>query len=401
MKNELETLESLILYELEPSRLTAKGFNFKIFESWKSIAEAENKRIKKALVNEIFSLKKEGHIEMYIQRHQQELIRLKDHLLSYFPTEEPSHIGEKPNDEKTLINLYRTIYNCLRDLLTFIETYFSKYFNQEAKVPDSCRLAAMQDLRKTIASSRTRLNAKEADKKLLDMIFHPLLEFVKDSKETTISYKYLFYLKELDKELRDLSRSDFQKRKLNKQIINSLLYLNFNSHGLLTYCTQAIKEEYQQHDTLAGQLESLAFVYKNISQTQVKPSFSYKPKSKSLKNSLIEWVDEEISFLEKRRQLSLNFSVRQSQSPQQDIKLNTSLSVPQLAYLLKVFVETGIIQNKNQQEIIRFVSGGFRTKKAETVSADSLRSKFYNIEDNTRNTVKDILINMLNHVRKN
>lgn len=401
MKYELETLESLILYELEPSRLTAKGFNFKIFESWKAIAEAENKRIKKALVNEIFSLKKEGHIEMYIQRHQQELIRLKDHLLSYFPTEEPSHIGEKPNDEKTLINLYRTIYNCLRDLLTFIETYFSKYFNQEAKVPDSYRLAATQDLRKTIGSSRSRLNAKAAEKKLLDIIFHPLLEFIEGSKQTTISYKYLIYLKELDKELKELSRSDFQKGKLNKQLINVSLYLNFNAHNLLAYCIQAIKDEYQQHNTLAGQLESLAFIYKTINQTQVKPSFSYKPKFKPLKNSLIEWLDEEMSFLEKRRQLSLNFSVRKNQALHQDIKLTTNLSVPQLAYLLKVFVETGIILNKNQREIIRFVSSGFRTKKAETVSADSLRSKFYNIEDNTRNTVKDILINMLNHVRKN
>lgn len=400
MKYELEILDTLILYDIEPSEFADKPFDSKKFGYWKSIADTENKRIKRAFMKEVFSLKKEKYIETYIQQHQQELIRLTDHLLKYFPPQEARSIYENISDDETLLNLYRIIYHYLEGLLAYIEKHFSRYFNLKAKIPDSYKIIAIRDMEEEVELVSERLKAKEADEGLLALVVLPLKEFIQDKSCRNISFRRLIYLKELLKELSELSVGELIKEDLNKQIFCTLVYLNFNSYRLFVYCTEFMKNEYQKHETMCGQLESLALFYKNISQAQVKPSFSYKPKFKPLKDCLIEWLDEEICFLEKRRQLSLNISVRQSEAAPKDFKLITNLSVSQLAYLLKVFVDSGVILNKNQRDIIKFVSGGISTKKTESVSPDSLRSKFYNVEDSTKGAVKDLLINMLNQVRK-
>lgn len=107
-----------------------------------------------------------------------------------------------------------------------------------------------------------------------------------------------------------------------------------------------------------------------------------------------------MSFLEKRQQLTLNIAVKPSEGLPDDFKLNTKLSVPQLAYLTKIFIESGVLQNRNQREVLKFLAQFVRTKKAENISAESLRSKFYNVEENTKETVKDVLIGLLNHIRR-
>ncbi|MEC7753716.1 MAG: hypothetical protein VYB44_06775 [Bacteroidota bacterium] len=350
-------------------------------------------------MKEAFSLKKEKHIEVYIQQHQMELIRLTDHLLSYISEEEKRKVYDISGEEN-LNNLYKSVYVCLEELITYIEKYFSKYFNQEAKIPNSYNIIAIRDIREKLHSVESSFNAKELHKRLLFLVLLPLKRYIKGKYVDDISFRRLIYLKTLLKELSEWSNSDFEKDDLNQKLICAMVYLNYNSYKFFTLCTEHIKAIYQQEDTLCSQIEKLAWFYKNINQAQEKPGFAYKPKYKSLKDSIIEWIDEEMSFLEKRQQLTLNIAVKPSESLPDDFKLNTKLSVPQLAYLIKIFIESGVLQNRNQREVLKFLAQFVRTKKAESISAESLRTKYYNVEENTKEAVKDILIELLNRIRK-
>ena len=74
----------------------------------------------------------------------------------------------------------------------------------------------------------------------------------------------------------------------------------------------------------------------------------------------------------------------------------TSLSVAQLAFLIKLLVDTGIINNKNQTELLKTISKTICTHRNEAISADSLRNKYYNVDKNTTDAVKNMLIDMVN-----
>ena len=78
----------------------------------------------------------------------------------------------------------------------------------------------------------------------------------------------------------------------------------------------------------------------------------------------------------------------------QECKINTDMSVPQLAFMLKVFVETEIIKNKNERELIRHVASQI------TISSDSLRIKYYKPQESTMEDTKHLLIKMLNYIQK-
>ena len=84
-----------------------------------------------------------------------------------------------------------------------------------------------------------------------------------------------------------------------------------------------------------------------------------------------------------------------------DFKIIFDLSVSQLAYVFKILIDTGIIRNKNISEVIRFLSRFVKTKRAEAVSYESLRIKFYNTESGTKDTIRKTFQSLLSYINKN
>jgi hypothetical protein len=75
--------------------------------------------------------------------------------------------------------------------------------------------------------------------------------------------------------------------------------------------------------------------------------------------------------------------------------------VPHLAYLFRAFIETGVIQNKNTSELIRFLTKYVKTKRSESISQESFRIKYYSVESGTKDAVKKMLQTVLNFINKN
>jgi hypothetical protein len=77
-------------------------------------------------------------------------------------------------------------------------------------------------------------------------------------------------------------------------------------------------------------------------------------------------------------------------------KVKLDLSVAQLACLLRMLIESEFITNRNISALIRSVAMACETRRSEHLSPRSLRVKFYEIEDATLGTVRD----MLSHLSK-
>lgn len=78
------------------------------------------------------------------------------------------------------------------------------------------------------------------------------------------------------------------------------------------------------------------------------------------------------------------------------IKLQSGLSVAQLSYFFNLLLQTDMIQHKNQRDVFRFISENFKTKMSNNISLDSISSKYYNVELNTKNAVREKIIELLN-----
>ena len=157
-----------------------------------------------------------------------------------------------------------------------------------------------------------------------------------------------------------------------------------------------VKSELERKDSFKSQLEHLSLLIKNLSQTQVKPDYGLKPGRTSIKILLLNWLEDEMHYIEKKRQLTLMIPpATQGAVPEGDTKIKTTLSVSQLAYMIRILKEEGIIVNDNKAELIRFFSRHFSSAHNETISRESLRSKYFAFEVSTVKHVQEILNKLL------
>lgn len=119
----------------------------------------------------------------------------------------------------------------------------------------------------------------------------------------------------------------------------------------------------------------------------------------SVKDQLVTWIDEEVIFLQSESN-ALKQTTADDQKNSNEIKINTSLSVPQLSYLIRLLVENKTITNINQTEILKFISLHFSSLKRENISYIHLRSQYYKAELPTVESVKNLLLTLVSLSRK-
>jgi hypothetical protein len=198
-----------------------------------------------------------------------------------------------------------------------------------------------------------------------------------------------------------LQRVNVSDIDVDDKIRNELLRLNFNSDKFHDHYVQNIINKLVKLDSDRDRYELLALHLKVISQLQVDDSISFVQNKIPIKQSVSEWIAEEMNFIEAKIRLSLIAITKGSESALGDFKLTLDLSVAQLALLTKSFVETGVIQNKNISELIRFLSRFAITKKSGSVSQESLRIKYYNVETGTKESIRNMLHTAIGYINKN
>jgi len=83
-----------------------------------------------------------------------------------------------------------------------------------------------------------------------------------------------------------------------------------------------------------------------------------------------------------------------------EFKLITDLSVPEYAFLLRTFVETGLYKNKDKDKpLTRLFALKTKTKGTASVSPENLRKLFYKDDYKVREAVKVVVIKMLNYIQ--
>lgn len=82
-------------------------------------------------------------------------------------------------------------------------------------------------------------------------------------------------------------------------------------------------------------------------------------------------------------------------------KVETDMSVAQLAYFCRIMYDLKYFQNKNQTEMLKVAANNFTTANAQEISLKSLKAKYYNIDRSTRENVKMRLKAMLNYLNTN
>ena len=397
-KYPLENLESLIHEDLAPGQVRRNPPSVVLIATYINRVSEQERHIRNTLLEEAYSLENEKSIEVLVQRYQSSLIGLADDIVQYTNIAEDLQLVF--SDEDTTITIvYQYALKCIEELLTVIEKHFSRYFNIDEKIPDSYRTLMQTHFKEMPGNISSQSENMDVDVELIQLMNDPFYKFIKADNRKPITYRDLLYLKTLQKEFSEFFLPG--KKTVNTDTtLGLLLYLNFNSYDFFTYYLQIMSKDVNEADSIGHQIEKLAWWLKTISQVQTKPEVAYKVNDQSAKEQLLSWIYDETAFLEKKKQLTLVFPSPGNNINNPSIKITTTLSVKQLALMMRLLFDNGIVKHENQTQLLTKVAEWIKTDKRENISPGNLRVKYYDIDQPTKNIIKDYLIQMINQLNK-
>lgn len=294
----------------------------------------------------------ESHLERYIQHHQSCIIALADEVLSLLDEEDIKEI-KFICPKHSWCNLAKIYYKSLDELLTYIEKYFSKFFNQLAKIPDCYAILSAKELEEKMSVVVTATKDR-VDTDLRKIFMKPLNAFIQNPVRVGLSFSQLIYYKTLVSDL--VKCTEDASGDLTAAITNKLLYLNFNTSEFLQYYTERIIKQIETNTQLPNQLEQLAYHRKLVSQIHLKPGFAFKPHHQmDIQKKIFLWITEEINYIERKKHLKLIMLPANEPEEPVNPKMATSLSVPQLALFFMLLVENSIIKVPSISQLMKFI----------------------------------------------
>lgn len=368
-ENQLRFFEDLMLGESE----AAKEKNKKIHETFAvSLIEREKCSVLQYLRELRFHMPDENALVWTINTYFGRVIDLINRAYRFIENSIPALAKKRLP--------YVSAFTALQEILAFLEVEYGKYMDLHTCLPIPHEIQLKNALVTGFLHFKTSAQDANICVALLEIIESAYADFVEAKECGKTSYCRVFYYSTLISTLGKLSPLT------DMAIQHTLIALNFNCPAFLKYYLLKLQ---QRPDTLTYNL-------KEINQTNVLPGLALNPLLPSAREQLNTWLSHEIWYLEKYSSCAGTSEPADDAEQARPRKITTGLSVPQLAYMLKLFADQGIIIHDNKTEMLETFAAMFRTEKTENISAGSLRKNFYNEDASVSRSVRDMLFSIIN-----
>jgi len=302
-----------------------------------------NSSIKESLNDKFFSLKKEEEIELFIHRKQYALQNLSNDLIKIINPNSPQDIYNFSADY-TKIDCLKIIYLYLEKLLIFIEKEYQTYLDINNKVPFRSILVKELEIETKLNFVKTHLSNSNLNDNLYKLAYQPLLKIATIKIQEKITYNEFYYCIDYINELHNLFQANNEA--ICEEVMKDWLFeLNFNALDFFDYETDLITKQLESMDSDIEKTDFLFHLLKNFNQCRNKNFRKFNQKIPPIKEQLISWIEEEIEYLSKKKNLGM-FNSSNTPNTENKVKIQTSLSVAQLSYFFKLLIKVKIIIHK-------------------------------------------------------
>ncbi len=334
--------------------------------------KAEAIRIREALLTDALSLTDESHVQRYVRTHHFGVIQLLDKLWS-------------KSDLQAEVN------TALVELLIDIERNFPHHLDPEAELCLLHRQQLAQQCKEMVRVFTETFAKSTIAEKLQAAIVNIFQELI---SARTISYRQRKFVSACISELNNLL-ANTPEQTHEEALSKFLVGMDCNTEAAFDFWRTWIRKQVNATELKVEKCDQLTSFQREIQFILVKPTASYCTHSVPLRDQLLTFIAEELSYLE--RSFGQKDKITTHTMPD-NFRVRTELSVSQLACFVKTLVDTRIIVNPNVSELLRFFAQTIESKRAETISFDSLRAKYYNIESGTKEALRQTLQSLVKNL---
>lgn len=336
-------------------------------------------RVKHRIIENALAIEGEDAVRRYVRIHQCSIVALMDSLF-------------RRRDQREVMEYCELVDG----LLTFLQQQFPQYFDDRGRAP----LLHIDEMHTVVGLTFNdvyeKLSATGIDDEFANIILDPLYRFYLDYGVQRISFHRLRFLEHVYEHCTEIAQDKHQADYVEQGFLELLMYLNYNSRqtymGLVQYIRGSLPSELDSKSKRAAMSRYL----KTATQATVHPESAYHPDGPTLKSQFIHFLTTEMANVDQED--CDKAAGRSGDEIQIPTKPKFDLSVAQLGCLLRLLADTGVVSCENISALIRWVALNCETKKSQNISPESLRIKFYDIEEGTRRAVQERLIKLLKSV---
>ena len=326
---------------------------------------------------EIFkSVSTNGLVRTDVQSHVRSCQKVILHLMDVIYDQDPDYwrCFEESKGDQILFLIFQTLEN----LRSFLKEYFQSYYDHDEKA-SSIELALLgREVQTTLDLLQTKFFPYKQET-FFEALVSPLLGFlIKTSFRASVTH--VSYLRRYMNHLMTIEVGVNQSE-VQANCVRSMFRYNLNSSRVFDFVTSEIQARLDSLGTQALKIQLLHTEARTISQYYCKPDLSYRDNMPGLKDQLKDWIFAEMEYLrqESEIQQAIGTTIEGAQGNLQQIKLRTNLSVNELALLIRLFIEAGMIPSENIAGTLKWAASNLESKKTTNISHESLRSKYYEV----------------------
>lgn len=326
----------------------------------------------------------------YIVTVQSQLSYLADGITSF----EKNGLSELKLHESLKYILFRIFA-----LLEHLRTYFPANFNIESDLP-----IHFTDLFKSSYS----VFDSELKRKLEDNKVDPDLSFLIISFSEATSRSERFKIRTWRQWEYLLNTTQYisafldnpPSADINLEILKLFIRQEFNAIQVYGYFIKYLERTTLSEASFPEQQQELLLLFKTLRQVRVETKGYYCSNVPSLKESMIESLEAELTYLEQKEKVFLqNFKATNPEAPSK-FYFKVAFTLAELMFFFRIALEIGLFVTKFNSYLYEFISNHIRTERAENISKKSMRNHFNNkpFPDRTVFSVRSWMEKMINHI---
>lgn len=316
-----------------------------------------------------------------------QLILTSDKIYSYLIT--ISKIEIKIEKSLQVRNLYLQILSIIESLLDDCEKLNEKLL-RELSLTRYASFVGKGIFKNNVEIVKSKLKNTSLDPCLTQVIINGMVSIVqrKEIKRGELKYAYMI--------LGKLLNIDFL---VSKNVEELLITYDFNSPEFFNYHAKRCSDLLLKNSSLHFQMELLIAMEDHLNEIPMSSGQRFKLDDESIREQLRIFYREKKDNIKQRIELRRS-EIQDSKLWEENEKAQINLPVPQIGFLIRLFMEQGLIPKEDIGKTFSYYAKHFRTPNTSFISADSLQKKSLDVEFSTARKMKGHLIGMVNWINE-
>lgn len=389
----LQWLDTLVTITLNPAKSPITSATTADVAEIQNQLMIEKDKIEAVIKSTVFNLDDDAKIRSSVKKYHSSLIALLDQAI-----ENQAQLSAPAS----LKQLTGSIVSGIDEMLFLIESRFISYLDIEERVPATYLALVKKELIKKLSSVSKKLQPYRPYQPAFDIMKKELELFLNSSAKQSCTFRQLFYIKELCRELERLV--PVEPKDIYTALDDLLISMNFNCKAYIYNITQRVAIHINHSDQPAEKMEQLLFDLKSFKQLYHRPDIIYEPKEAALYKQVDNWFAQEMFYLEKKIHYLVHplpaKPLAKTKGEQIKQKIKSVLSVDQLALVLRAADDTKIIIARSLNSVFKIITPYLSTPHQEDLSYNSMRGKSYSAETRDKEIAIDALKRIINRINE-